>query len=123
MCLSKTVDVDAVGEDQMILDIGPRTISQVVGLLASARTLVWNGPVGAFEVPPFDTGTVALAKVAGQLTKAGALGDHCGRRRHDRGAQPGRGDPRLYLCLDGRRRVPGMARREKPARRRSAALG
>lgn len=69
----QTVDVDAIGENQMILDIGPRTISQVVGLLASARTLVWNGPVGAFEVPPFHTGTMALAKVAGQLTKAGAL--------------------------------------------------
>lgn len=69
----QTVDVDSIGENQMILDIGPRTISQVVGLLASARTLVWNGPVGAFEVPPFHTGTMALAKVAAQLTKAGAL--------------------------------------------------
>ena len=69
----KTVDIDLVGEDQMILDIGPRTISQVVGILASAKTLVWNGPVGAFEVPPFQTGTVTIAKVAAQLTKVGAL--------------------------------------------------
>jgi len=69
----KTVDIDSVGEDQMILDIGPRTISQVVGILASAKTLVWNGPVGAFEVPPFQTGTVTIAKVAAQLTKVGAL--------------------------------------------------
>ena len=70
---TKVVDIDAIGEEEMILDIGPRTISQVVGLLASARTLVWNGPVGAFEVPPFHTGTVSIAKVAAQLTKVGAL--------------------------------------------------
>jgi phosphoglycerate kinase len=70
---TKTVDVDSVVEDQMILDIGPRTISQAVGILASARTLVWNGPVGAFEVAPFQTGTLTIAKVAAQLTKVGAL--------------------------------------------------
>lgn len=68
-----TVDVDSVGEDQMILDIGPRTISEAVGILAAARTLVWNGPVGAFEVPPFETGTLTIARVAAQLTKVGAL--------------------------------------------------
>jgi phosphoglycerate kinase len=70
---TKIVDIDSIGEDEMILDIGPRTISQVVGLLASARTLVWNGPVGAFEIPPFNTGTMSIAKVAAQLTKVGAL--------------------------------------------------
>lgn len=70
---TKVVNIDAVGDDQMILDIGPRTISQVVGLLAAARTLVWNGPVGAFEVAPFDTGTISIARVAAQLTKVGAL--------------------------------------------------
>jgi phosphoglycerate kinase len=70
---TKTVDIDSVGEEQMILDIGPRTISQAVGLLASARTLVWNGPVGAFEIAPFQTGTMTIAKVAAQLTKVGAL--------------------------------------------------
>ncbi|QXX73275.1 phosphoglycerate kinase [Methylovirgula sp. HY1] len=69
----RAVHIDDVGCDDMILDIGPRSISKVVGLLASARTLVWNGPFGAFEVPPFDTGTMAVAKVAAQLTQAGAL--------------------------------------------------
>ena len=69
----RAVDIDAVGETDMILDIGPRSISKVVGMLAAARTLVWNGPVGAFEVPPFDVGTMAIAKVAAQLTKSGAL--------------------------------------------------
>jgi phosphoglycerate kinase len=70
---TETVDIDSVGENQMILDIGPRTISQVVGILASARTLVWNGPVGAFEIAPFQTGTITIAKVAAQLTKVRAL--------------------------------------------------
>jgi phosphoglycerate kinase len=70
---TKNVDIDSVGEDQMILDIGPRTISQAVGLLALARTLVWNGPVGAFEIAPFHTGTATIARVAAQLTDAGAL--------------------------------------------------
>jgi phosphoglycerate kinase len=70
---TETVSVDSVGENQMILDIGPRTISHVVGMLATARTLVWNGPVGAFEVAPFQTGTMTIAKVAAQLTKVGAL--------------------------------------------------
>jgi phosphoglycerate kinase len=69
----ETVDIDSVGQNQMILDIGPRTISQAVGMLASARTLVWNGPVGAFEIAPFQIGTMTIAKVAAQLTKAGAL--------------------------------------------------
>lgn len=67
------VDIDAVGDTDMILDIGPRTISKVVGILASSRTLVWNGPVGAFEIPPFQTGTAAIARVAAQLTKVDAL--------------------------------------------------
>ncbi|MGP0059933.1 MAG: phosphoglycerate kinase [Beijerinckiaceae bacterium] len=69
----RAVSIDDVAEDEMILDIGPHSISKVVGLLASARTLVWNGPFGAFEVPPFDTATMAIAKVAALLTKAGAL--------------------------------------------------
>jgi phosphoglycerate kinase len=69
----RAVNIESVGENDMILDIGPRTISKVVGLLASARTLVWNGPVGAFEIPPFDTGTVAIAKVAAELTKTKSI--------------------------------------------------
>lgn len=69
----RSVSIDEIEENDMILDIGPRTISKVVGVLAASRTLVWNGPVGAFEVPPFQTGTVAIAKVAAQLTKVHAL--------------------------------------------------
>jgi phosphoglycerate kinase len=70
---TRSVDIDDVGENDMILDIGPRTISKLVGMLASARTLVWNGPVGAFETPPFNIGTQTIAKVAAQLTKVDAL--------------------------------------------------
>jgi phosphoglycerate kinase len=70
---TRAVDIDKVGENDMILDIGPRSISKVVGVMAAARTLVWNGPFGAFEVPPFETGTLAAAKVAAQLTKVKAL--------------------------------------------------
>lgn len=69
----RAVDIDAVGDDDMILDIGPRTISKLVGVLAAARTVVWNGPVGAFETPPFQTGTAAIAKVAAVLTKTRSL--------------------------------------------------
>ncbi|MFL4980803.1 MAG: phosphoglycerate kinase [Xanthobacteraceae bacterium] len=70
---SRTVDVTQVGTEDMILDIGPRSVEHVVSLLARTRTLVWNGPFGAFEVEPFDTGTVEVAEAAAELTSAGKL--------------------------------------------------
>lgn len=70
---NKVVSVDAVGSDDMILDIGPQSIKTVAAKLATAKTLVWNGPFGAFELEPFDTGTNAVAREAARLTKAGAL--------------------------------------------------
>ncbi|HEV2631236.1 MAG TPA: phosphoglycerate kinase [Pseudolabrys sp.] len=70
---SRTVSVDAVGPNEMILDIGPKSIEQVVSVLARCKTLVWNGPFGAFEMEPFDTGTVEVAEAAAELTKAGKL--------------------------------------------------
>jgi phosphoglycerate kinase len=70
---SRTVSVDAVGADDMILDIGPRSIEYVVSALARAKTLVWNGPFGAFEMQPFDTGTIEVAEAAAELTQAGKL--------------------------------------------------
>jgi len=70
---SRVVDVAAVGPDDMILDIGPRSIEHVISLLARTRTLVWNGPLGAFEKEPFDTGTVKVAEAAAELTQAGKL--------------------------------------------------
>jgi phosphoglycerate kinase len=70
---SRTVAVEAVPSEMMILDIGPRTETRIGALLAEAHTLVWNGPLGAFETPPFDRGTMAVAKQAAELTRAGKL--------------------------------------------------
>ena len=70
---SRVVAVDEVGADDMILDIGPRTIEHVVSVLARTKTLVWNGPFGAFEHEPFDTGTVEVAEAAAELTADGRL--------------------------------------------------
>ena len=70
---ARIADVDHVAEDEMILDIGPKSIVAVEEALASTRTLVWNGPFGAFETPPFDAATNAIAKTAAYYTKAGKL--------------------------------------------------
>jgi phosphoglycerate kinase len=70
---SRTVDVDHVAADEMILDIGPRSLEAVEAELDGAATVVWNGPFGAFELAPFDAGTMAAAKYAAALTKAGKL--------------------------------------------------
>jgi phosphoglycerate kinase len=70
---SRVVDVDSVGATDMILDIGPRSVELVVSALARAKTLVWNGPFGAFEMEPFDNGTVQVAEAAGELTQAHKL--------------------------------------------------
>ena len=69
----RTCNVHEVAADEMILDIGPQATEALADVLKTCRTLVWNGPLGAFETPPFDTATVALAKSAAALTKEGAL--------------------------------------------------
>ena len=65
--------MDAIPDDGMILDIGPLSIARVNSAIDDAATLVWNGPVGAFELHPFDKGTVEAAKHAAARTKAGKL--------------------------------------------------
>jgi phosphoglycerate kinase len=70
---SRVVAVDGVGADEMILDIGPRSIEYACSVLARVKTLVWNGPFGAFELEPFDNGTVEVAEAAAELTAAGKL--------------------------------------------------
>ncbi len=70
---SRAVPIDAVGADEMILDIGPRTVEHVISVLARVKTLVWNGPFGAFEMEPFDIGTIEVAEAAAELTAAGKL--------------------------------------------------
>jgi phosphoglycerate kinase len=71
--ITRTVGIEAVPSDLMILDVGPVTVTRIGALLEEARTLVWNGPLGAFETPPFDRGTAAVAKKVGELTRAGNL--------------------------------------------------
>jgi phosphoglycerate kinase len=70
---TKTVAIDAVPKQQMILDIGPKSAQMLAERLAKCHTLVWNGPVGAFETAPFDAGTTALARAVADLTRAGTL--------------------------------------------------
>jgi phosphoglycerate kinase len=70
---SRTVAIDAVPADMMILDIGPKTVARIHAALDEAKTLVWNGPLGAFETPPFDRGTAAIARKAAELTRTGQL--------------------------------------------------
>ncbi len=69
----RTVGVRGVAKDEMILDVGPKSIDEFRRRLAGTRTLVWNGPFGAFETPPFDAGTIAAAKAVAEATKAGNL--------------------------------------------------
>jgi phosphoglycerate kinase len=69
----RTVNVHEVQTDEMILDVGPAAVEALADVLKTCRTLVWNGPLGAFETPPFDAATVALAKTAAALTKEGSL--------------------------------------------------
>jgi phosphoglycerate kinase len=70
---AKTVPIGRVPADQMILDIGPKSIEETVQTVGSCKTLVWNGPMGAFEHPPFDKGTTALAQAVAKLTRDGKL--------------------------------------------------
>ena len=70
---AETVALDAVPGDAMILDVGPDSITELNKRLATCKTLLWNGPLGAFEIEPFDVGTNAVAREAARLTKAGSL--------------------------------------------------
>ena len=70
---TRTVNVHEVAADEMILDVGPAAVESLGDVLKNCRTLVWNGPLGAFETPPFDKATVALAKTAAALTEGGSL--------------------------------------------------
>lgn len=69
----RTVNVHEVAADEMILDVGPVAVEALADVLKNCRTLVWNGPLGAFEIEPFDTATVSLARTAAALTREGSL--------------------------------------------------
>ncbi len=68
-----TVAADACPSDHMILDAGPETVARIAEVFQAAKTLIWNGPLGAFEIDPFDAATMAAAAQAAELTKAGGL--------------------------------------------------
>ncbi|MES2753050.1 MAG: phosphoglycerate kinase [Pseudomonadota bacterium] len=70
---TRTVNVHEVAQNEMILDVGPAAVEALSDVLKNCRTLVWNGPLGAFETPPFDAATVALARTAAALTQDGSL--------------------------------------------------
>ena len=70
---NETVDVSAIPSDAMMLDVGPKSVSVVNEWISKAATLVWNGPFGAFEIPPFDAATVSAAKFAAKCTEDGKL--------------------------------------------------
>ncbi|MBA2124628.1 phosphoglycerate kinase [Hyphomicrobium methylovorum] len=70
---SEVVAIDQVPADAMILDVGPKSVAELTALLASTHTLLWNGPLGAFEIAPFGEGTFTLARAAANLTKSGKL--------------------------------------------------
>ena len=69
----RTCNVHEVAEDEMILDVGPAAVEALADVLKTCRTLVWNGPLGAFETPPFEAATVSLARTAAALTQEGGL--------------------------------------------------
>jgi phosphoglycerate kinase len=70
---ARTLAADACPPDAMILDAGPKTVEAIGKVFAACRTLIWNGPLGAFEIPPFDAATMAAARTAAALTRAGRL--------------------------------------------------
>lgn len=70
---NETVDIDAIPADAMVLDVGPKSVEAIKGWISRAETLVWNGPLGAFEIAPFDAATVAAARHAAECTKSGKL--------------------------------------------------
>jgi phosphoglycerate kinase len=71
--LCRTVKLDAVEADDMILDVGPASAKAIADRLGSCRTMLWNGPMGAFEIEPFDRGTNEVAQAAASFTRAGSL--------------------------------------------------
>jgi phosphoglycerate kinase len=70
---NRTCGLNEIGADEMVLDAGAATITYLSEALARAKTVIWNGPLGAFELTPFDTATVQVAETAAKLAKTGAL--------------------------------------------------
>ena len=104
----------------MILDFGPESVADLKRRLAAVRTVLWNGPLGAFETAPFGEATFALAREVARLTKEGKLVSVAGGGDTVRALNEAEVAARLQLCLDRGRGVPGMARRGATAGGRGA---
>lgn len=70
---NRIAPVGDIHDDEMMLDVGPKSVEEFKAVLATTKTVVWNGPFGAFEIPPFDKGTVGAAKAVAEATKAGKV--------------------------------------------------
>ena len=116
---SHAYGLDAIPADGMILDVGPQSIARINAAIDDAATLVWNGPLGAFEMTPFDQRHRGGGEARGRADEGEEADLGRGRRRHGRGAEPGRRGRRFHLRLDRGRRVSRMDGGQAPARRRS----
>ena len=111
----ETVALDAIPSDAMMLDVGPASVADVAARLEKCRTVVWNGPFGAFEIPPFDAGTNAVARETARLTKEGKLisvaggGDTVAALAH-----AGVGDDFTYISTAGGAFLEWMEGKELP---------
>ncbi len=116
---NEVVLIDSIPADAMVLDVGPKSVETPSSAwIGRATTLVWNGPLGAFEITPFDAATVAAAKYAAECTKAGKLTSVAGGGDTVSALEPRRRGRRFHLRLDGRRRLPRMDGRQGSAGRR-----
>ncbi len=113
---AETLDVAACPADAMILDAGPQTVEAIAQAMGNSQTLIWNGPLGAFEIPPFDTATMAAAHEAARLTDAGGLVSVAGGGDTVAALNQAGVAERFYLHLHRGRRVPGVDGRQDPTR-------
>jgi phosphoglycerate kinase len=121
--VSRSVPVTSVPADSMILDVGPETVSALANRLQALKTLVWNGPLGAFETPPFDAATTAFAQAVATATETGSLcsvaggGDTVAALRHagalDRLSYVSTAGGAFLEWLEGKT-LPGVATLETP---------
>ena len=103
-------DIASTPEGWMGLDIGPKTIDQFSREISTARTIVWNGPLGMFEKPAFAQGTLAIARAVAAASSNGRY-VHCRRRRFRRGRGTVRRRLANFAHLNGRWRFAGISRR------------
>ena len=93
----------------MILDVGPKTVAHYTDVIGRCKTLLWNGPLGAFEIAPFGEGTFALARAAAALTTAGKLVSVAGGGDTVAALNAAGVTRPIHLRVDRRRRLPRMA--------------